>query len=455
MARTYRPEILFFERPESVLVGSFFALAVIGGALLSLPASTTGPGISFVDALFTSTSAVCVTGLTVVDTGKDYSRFGQAVILALIQLGGLGIMTFAALATQLLGRRMSFRSQALIADTFWQGDAAASFRRDLARMIALTFSLEAIGVVLLYAQLRHASGGAPPFYSAVFHSISAFCNAGFSLYSDNLISLRNNPLIMLVIMTLVISGGLGHTVLLEIGRRLRCRITGIRPDSVNWSLHSRVVLWVSAVLIGGGAVAIFIVGLGDRSDAGVQRVVNALFQSVSARTAGFNTVDLAGAPIAALLFLVLLMFIGGSPASCAGGIKTTSAAVYLAEVRARLKGNREVVLFGRRLSHEVIAKVTLVIGLAVLWNMIGCMFLSLSEAGRPGVRFEALVFEQISAFGTVGLSTGITPQLSTAAKVWIILTMFIGRVGPLTAALALLPRDPGGVRYPEERIMIG
>lgn len=455
MARTYRPESIFFERPESVLVGSFIGLILLGSTLLYLPVSSTGPKIGFLESLFTATSAVCVTGLTVVDTSTAYSRFGQAVILVLIQLGGLGIMTFAALASQLLGKRMSFRSQALIADTFWQGDAASSVRKDLKRIIALTFVIEGFGMILLYSKLRFVHGPEPALFSALFHSVSAFCNAGFSIYSDNLVSFKDSPLMMFVIMGLIISGGLGHSVVLEAARRLRCQITGRRPDSVKWMLHSRVVLSTSAVLIVGGAICMYIVGLGDGSDSTLQRIMNALFQSVSARTAGFNTVDLSGAPVAALLFLVLLMFIGGSPASCAGGIKTTSAAVYLAEVRARLQGSRDVVLFGRRLPNEVIAKVTLVIGLAVLWNMMGCMYLSLSESGTVGARFESLVFEQISAFGTVGLSTGITSQLSGAGKVWIILTMFLGRIGPLTAALAVLPRDLGGIRYPEERIMIG
>lgn len=455
MARTYRPEILFFERPESVLVGSFASLIAIGTLLLSLPISHAGAPVTVIEAFFTATSAVCVTGLTVVDTGTAFSRLGQVVILVLIQLGGLGIMTFAALATQLLGQKMSMRSQALIADTFWQGDAATTARRDLRRIVALTFLIEAVGMIFLYGHLRHVPASQPPLFSALFHSVSAFCNAGFSIYPDNLVSLRHSPLVLTVIMLLIICGGLGHSVVLEAVRRVRAHITGKRNVSVNWSLHSRVVIATSALLIVGGAVVMLMVGLGDRSESWPVRVANALFQSVSARTAGFNTVDLAAAPVAALLLLILLMFIGGSPASCAGGIKTTSAAVYFAEVRARLVGARDISLLGRRLSNDVVAKATLVIGLSVLWNMIGCMFLTISESGRSSMRFEAMFFEQISAFGTVGLSTGITPQLSTAGRIWIILTMFIGRLGPLTATLAVLPRDPGGIRYPEERLMIG
>ncbi len=455
MASPYRPVLFFFERPESVLAGSFAGLILLGAVLLALPVSHAAQPIGFIDALFTSTSAVCVTGLITVDTGTAYSRFGQTVIILLIQLGGLGIMTFAALGLQLLGGKLSFRSQAMIADTFWQGDAATAVRRDLKNIVAMTVIVESVGMLLLYLRLRSVPGPHPPLFSAAFHSVSAFCNAGFSLYSDNLISLRASPLVMFVIMGLLVVGGLGHNVVLEVGRRALCRLTRKKDGPVNWTLHSRVVLTTSVILIFGGAAAILLLGLGDRGDNFPQRVMNALFQSISARTAGYNTVDLAFTPTASLLILIMLMFIGGSPGSCAGGIKTTSAAVSFAEVRARLIGSQDVNLFGRRISHDVVAKATLVVGLAVGWNLFGCMFLTLSELPVQGMHLEHLMFEQISAFGTVGLSTGITPRLSAAGKLWIILTMFIGRVGPLTAALAVLPRGPAGIRYPEERVMIG
>lgn len=455
MASPYRPVLFFFERPESVLAGSFICLILLGGIILSLPISHAGEPIHFIDAVFTSTSAVCVTGLITVDTGTAFSRFGQVVIIVLIQLGGLGIMTFAALALQLLGGKLSFRSQAMIADTFWQGDAASAVRRDLKHIVAMTVTVESIGMLLLYFRLRDVSGSHPPIFSAAFHSISAFCNAGFSLYSDNLISLRTSPLVMTVIMVLIVLGGLGHNVVLEAARRIVGKLSGRYKGPLNWTLHSRVVLTTSALLIFGGAAALLILGLGDHSDGLPQRAMNALFQSVTARTAGYNSVDLVFTPTASLLVLILLMFIGGSPASCAGGIKTTSAAVSFAEARARMLGIQDVNLFGRRIPKEVVAKSTLVIGLAVGWNLFGCLFLTLSELPAQGMHLEHLLFEQISAFGTVGLSAGITPKLSSAGKVWIILTMFIGRVGPLTAALAVLPRTMGGVRYPEERVMIG
>lgn len=455
MAKPYRPVLFFFERPESVLAGSFGSLILIGTVLLAIPASHGDKQIGVLDALFTATSAVCVTGLITVDTGSDFSRFGQSVILGLIQLGGLGIMTFAALGMQLLGGKMSFRSQALLADTLWQIDAATTVRRDLKRIVAMTVVIELVGMALLYSHLKGRDGPHPPMFSAAFHAVSAFCNAGFSLHSDSLVSMRSSPLPMFGIMGLIILGGLGHTVVLEACRRLLGRVRGHYHGPINWTLNSRVVLTMSGILIVGGTVAFLMIGLGDSGDSILQRALNALFQSVTSRTAGFNSVDLSIAPVAALLIFIMLMFIGGSPASCSGGIKTTSVAVYFAEARSRLLGGRDVTLFGRRLPPEVVAKATLVIALAIGWNMFGCMFLALSELPTSGIHMEQLLFEQVSAFATVGLSTGITPRLSSAGKVWIILTMFIGRVGPLTAALAVLPREARGIRYPEERLMIG
>lgn len=456
MARRYRPETLFFNRPEAVLAGSFAVLILVGTILLSLPAANRGSPIGLLDALFTATSAVCVTGLIVVDTGSAFSPFGHTVILGLIQLGGLGIMTFAALTAQLMGRRMSFRSQALIAETIYQGNAAAQVRRDLKRIVFLTFGFELIGFAALYQPLRgSADSAADAAFSSAFHSISAFCNAGFSLYKDSLTSFGLSPWVMITIMLLIIAGGLGHTVVLEIFRRGARRITARGDGPVVWSLHSRVVIRTSLLLTAVGAGGFVLMGLGDTDRGWLARTMNAVFQSVTARTAGFNTVDLAAVPLGALLVLVLLMFIGGSPASCAGGVKTTSAAVIYAEIRARLGAGREATLLGRRLPNEIVSKTILVIGLAVAWNMIGCLVLSLTELPHPELHLEQLLFEQVSAFGTVGLSTGITAQLSALGKTWIIVTMFVGRLGPLTAALAVLPRDVTGVRYPEERVMIG
>ncbi len=440
---------------ETLLAGTFLLLILFGTMLLSLPAAHSTGEVGFLDALFTATSAVCVTGLTVVDTGHDFSHFGQCVIMILIQLGGLGIMTFAALAAQLLGRRLSFRQQAMIGDTFFQSDAATSLRRDLGWIVGSTLLIEAAGAAFLYLGFRHGSHGHEPGFTAVFHSISAFCNAGFSLYSDNLTGLGRHPGLLLVFMVLIILGGLGHTVILEMARRSFRGWRRRRNGPISWSLNSRVVLRTSAALIVVGAALLAAFGGRPDGTSWAEWVLHATFQSVSARTAGFNTVSIASLPLASLLVLMLLMFVGGSPGSCAGGIKTTSAVVWTALLRARLKGRQDVTMLGRRLSDDVLSRAMVVVGLAILWNASGCLILALTERSQGDVALQHLVFEQVSAFGTVGLSTGITPQLSWMGKLWIILSMFVGRVGPLTAALAVLPMASAKIRFPEERLMIG
>jgi len=440
---------------ETLLAGTFLVLILVGTILLSLPAAHSTGEVGFLDALFTATSAVCVTGLTVVDTGRDFSYFGHCVIMVLIQLGGLGIMTFAALAAQLLGRRLSFRQQAIVGDTFFQSDSATALRRDLGWIVGSTLFIEAVGAALLYLWFRQGSQGHGPLFTAVFHAISAFCNAGFSLYSDSLTGFGRHSGLLVVCMVLIILGGLGHTVILEMARRSFGGWRRRPAGPVCWNLNSRVVLRTSAafIVIGAAMLAAF----GGRPD-GMGKgewLLHATFQSVSARTAGFNTVPIVSLPLASLLVLMLLMFVGGSPGSCAGGIKTTSAVVWAAMLRARLKGRQDVTMLGRRLSDDVLSRAMVVVGLAILWNTSGCLILALTETSQGDVALQHLVFEQVSAFGTVGLSTGITPQLSWMGKLWIILSMFVGRVGPLTAALAVLPMASAKIRYPEERLMIG
>ncbi len=442
-------------RSEGLLAATFALLIVIGTVLLWLPVSHENDAVGLLEAFFTSTSAVCVTGLTVVDTGTAYTPFGQAVILVLIQLGGLGIMTFAALAAQLIGGKLSFRSQAIISDTFYQTSAAANLRRDLKRIVGLTLGLEAVGAALLYLDFRQLGQNTTPVFSSVFHAVSAFCNAGFSLHADSLTAVRAYPLTMLTIMSLIVLGGLGHTVVLEIGRRGLDGIRRRRTGAVRWSLHSRIVLTMSAGLIAAGAIAILVLGIPDGHESWPVRCVQALFQSITARTAGFNTLNIAALPLASLLVLTSLMFIGGSPGSCAGGIKTTSLAVRFAEVRARTRGRQDTTLWGRRLAPGVADRAAAVIGLAVAWNLAGWLILAATDGGSHAVAFKDLMFEQVSAFATVGLSTGITAGLSVTGKLWLIASMLVGRLGPLTAAMAAMPLLPTPFRYPEERLMIG
>ncbi|MCA9244929.1 MAG: hypothetical protein KDA32_13305 [Phycisphaerales bacterium] len=452
MRKTHRG---LLSRPEGLLVCSFGALIVLGTICLLLPAAHNGP-LGVLDALFTATSAVCVTGLITRDTATDFTLFGQSVILVLLQVGGLGVMTFGALTLQLLGGRVSFSSTAALQGTFMQGLGGGRLGTTLWRITALTFGAELIGAMLIFPTLPLPDAGSNRVFQAVFLSASAFCNAGFSIYSDSVTRLSGSPVAMLTLMILIVMGGIGYPVLLEVGRQLAQRLSRKRlaQRRVTWTLHTRVCLSLSALLIAGGALMMFFMDMNEPRVG--PRFVHALFQSVSARTAGFNSVDIGLLPAPTLMILIPLMFVGGSPASCAGGIKTTSIAVWLARVYARLRGQTGVVLFDRRVPLEVSRRATLVLALGALWNGVGILLLAVTEAAGDATRFEHVIFEQVSAFGTVGLSAGLTGELSTVGKFWIMLSMFAGRVGPLTVALAVLPvtrRPP--FEYPEERVMIG
>lgn len=443
-------------RSDRLFVLTFAILILAGTALLALPVSGTHGSVGLLNALFTATSAVCVTGLIVVDTAKDFSVFGQCVILVLIQLGGLGIMTFAALATQLFLGRMSLRSQQTIGDAFFQGNAASRMRRDLGRIVLITLVTEMIGAVVMYGAFAADSAHCPtPGFHAVFHSVSAFCNAGFALQTDSLISFASSPVIMPTIMLLIVCGGLGHGVMLESLSRLMRGLRGKPQKTLKWTLNTRVVIVATILLIVVGTVLLGpLFGFTSTHGTG-QKWVNAIFQSITCRTAGFNTVDIASLPMTAILIMCVLMFIGGSPGSCAGGVKTSTIVTWFAQLYAWLRGRKDVTIGGRRLDPNIVAKAAVIIGLGVLWINTGTMLLTYFEHGKKDMSVESLFFEQISAFGTVGLSFGITSSLGVASKLWIILSMFVGRVGPLTFAVVIYESDTVRVRYPEEAIMVG
>lgn len=443
-------------RPEAVVAGSFAAIIVLGAFGLHADFSQTQDDVSFLDSLFTSTSATCVTGLTVVDTGTAFTRAGQTVVVWLIQIGGLGIMTLAALAFALLGARLSLRSNAAVQDSFFQSPAADRLRRTLSHIVLMTLAFEALGALALYPACRAQSGRDDAEFSAVFHSVSAFCNAGFSNYPTNGVAFRSEPWALVVLAALIVVGGVGYVVLLEVMARARSRLAGQLHSPLNWSLHSKLVVRASAALIVGGTLLIFAFGSGDDlADASLsERLLVDFFHSVSARTAGFNASDIGRLPLASLLVLIGLMFIGGSPGSCAGGIKTTSFFVWMAGLWAVLRGRREVTLWTRRLPPDLVQRTFLLMGIAVVFNMLGVLILSLTEK-RGAFDLAQLAFEQVSAFGTVGLSTGITPKLSALGKLWLILVMYVGRVGPLTLALVVITQRQPAARYPEERVLIG
>ncbi|MBW1952641.1 MAG: ATPase [Deltaproteobacteria bacterium] len=441
-----------------LLVGGFAGVIFLGSLLLSLPWAQHSGHIRYLDALFTSTSAVCVTGLIVVDTGTAYTLFGQLVILLLIQTGGLGVMTFAALIFRMLGRRLSLQSQAVLHDYFFQRDIGGEFKRIFGHILLTTLIIEAVGTLLIFASLCWRTqdiGGA--LYSAIFHSVSAFCNAGFSIYKDSLIELRDSVVVSSTIMFLIILGGLGYGVLLELWR-LFLYYLGKKdrlPGSHLLSLHTRVVLWTSSTLIVIGTLGLLVLGLTSGEHSWGEKIGAALFQSISARTAGFNTIQIGWLPLSSLFLLGMLMFIGGSPGSCAGGVKTTSLAIWLAEFRARLRGEADVKIINRRLPLEILWRNTLLIRLAALWNIVGILILLSTEGLGSGMGMQDVIFEQLSAFGTVGLSTGLTDKLSDFGRIWIIATMFLGRLGPLTMAIWILPEKHVPVRYPVGKVMIG
>jgi len=436
--------------PAKYLVLSF-ALAVLAGAILLYLPLSSAPGreTTLLDALFTATSAVCVTGLIVVDTGSHFSAFGQAVILVLIQLGGLGIMTFSVFVGLVLGRGLGIWQRQVLQDSLGNG-YSGRVSGLVWRIVSMVFIVEAVGSALMFL---HWHGVAESFRQAlwlsVFHSVSAFCNAGFSLFSDSLMSFRGDTYINVVFMILIILGGLGFVAIFELLGLVRKR----RQAHV-LSLHTKMVLTMTGFLILAGAVMIYLIeSRGILSDAGFgEGVLAAFFQSVTARTAGFNTVNTGGLSNAALMLITMLMFVGASPGSTGGGVKTTTAMVFLVDLKSYLRG-REPEVMERSIDRMIVEKAHIVLVMSMGLVTVSAFMLMLFEPAADAMR---LFFEAMSAFGTVGLSTGITPGLSVAGKAVIIITMFAGRVGPLTLVLALAGREKRGYyEFPEGKVFIG
>ena len=408
-----------------------------------------GHNVRFLDCLFTATSAVCVTGLVVVDTATAWTRIGQTTIIILIQGGGIGIITFGALFALLLGHKFGFRQRALIQEQL--GDTSVVRITSLLRIVRVvagtTFVIELLGAILLYPMFAAKAGHSAGMFHAVFHAISAFCNAGFSTFSENLRGSQGHIGVNTVICLLIILGGLGfpvHAELLE-SRGKRRRL----------SLHTRVVLMTTIALIIGGAVFIFLFEtFAGSAYAGLplkNRILASIFQSVTARTCGFDTINIGALTPATLVLLHVLMFIGGSPAGTAGGVKTTTFATAIAAVRAVIKGREDVTISDRRLERNTVRRaLVLIIGAAGLLT-VALVGLLLSGGGSP----LQLSFEAVSAFGTVGLSTGITPNLTAVQKIIIILLMFIGRVGPMSFALSLARSRVEQIRFAETDLLTG
>ncbi len=441
-------------RPESLLVYGFLALIALGAVLLALPVSARdGRSIGVFDSLFTATSAVCVTGLVAVDTGTAFSLFGQAVLLMLIQVGGLGFMVFATMIMVMLGRRISLKGRMLIRESM--NGATLSDLSVLTRLyLLLALAIELIGTSILSLRFVPLYGWKHGLWMALFHAVSAFCNAGFDLFGrfSSLTAFSGDPLVLLTVAGLIVCGGLGFSVILE---TLRCR-EGFR----SLSLHTRIVLMLTAILLAAGT-AFFLLAEGANeatlAERGTgERVLNAFFQSVTLRTAGFNSFDLSRLRDGSKLLSTLFMFIGASPASTGGGVKTTTAAALFFLILNVIRGESEVRIARRRLSDDTVRRALAVITLFLSVQVLGALTLSFIEDGRFSL--ADIWFETASAMGTVGVSAIGTPNLSPAGRAVLLPMMFLGRVGPLTLALALSGRQNrirSASKYPEERIMIG
>ena len=419
-----------WRRPEALIPIAFLAAILVGTGLLLLPGMDRGGAVGPLEALFTATSAVCVTGLVVVDTGTDLTRLGQAVVLLLIQAGGLGIASFSILALA-VRRPVALGEEAVLREAFTP-IAHWSVARVLLGVVTVTLTLEAIGFVVLLPSLGT--------WSALFHSVSATCNAGFSLYRNSLQS--QGPAVVVPVLVLLVLGGLGFVTIAELlAAPFRSR------GSRRVSLHTRIVLLASAVLLVLGTLLVMLAEGG--------RPGHAFFLSASARTAGFDTIPVETLSSASLLSLIFLMFVGGSPGSTAGGIKTTTLAVVGLLMQSILRGRDRITVFGRQVPRAILRRSFAVLICSLIVVAVAIFALTLIEEGR-GLQFLPIAFEVVSAFGTVGLSAGLTTDLTPASHVCLCLVMFVGRVGSLSFFVLLVREGPdSAVRYPEEEVLVG
>lgn len=446
--------------PTRLLASGFAATILVGAVLLTLPLAAAKTRIGFLDALFTATSAVCVTGLTVRDTGSEFSTFGHVVILTLIQLGGLGITTLSTALFLFFGQRASLSTHDVVESSF-RARPEGKLKPLLIQVFVWTVAIEAVGAALLLPAEWSRRPPLEAVWTATFHAVSAFCNAGFSLCSDNLMGDRANPAVILPIAGLIILGGLGFGVLTEMGRNLGTRVCGQRPKRL--SLHAKTALATTGILLLAGTIGFWVFERGNllRATDGSSQLLTSFFASVTPRTAGFNSINYAQATTATIFLTLVLMGIGGCPGSTAGGIKATTLAVLFATARGRLRGRRWVSLFGRGIADVAVDKAIAVVALVTIFVVAGTLLLCAVELRHlPHIQTPessvGLLFEVVSALGTVGLTTGVTPTLTAAGKMIVIVLMFVGRLGPLTIAVAIARQKPGpAVRLAEEPIMIG
>jgi trk system potassium uptake protein TrkH len=444
-------------KPAILILLSYVAAIILGTILLVLPISSVGGKLSLIDAMFTATSAICVTGLVVVPIGTHFTLLGKLVILGLIQLGGLGIMTFSTLMFLSVGLRISSSQRWVIQESFTRTPTADLYSL-VKSIFVFTFSVELIGAIIFFLHWRGDFPEMKGVLYSVFHSVSAFCNCGLSLFDESFVQYRGDALINFNLAFLIISGGIGFFVVYEMFDLLKRRQRRMRP-----SLHSKMVILSTLFLILFGMVLIYAVEHDNDllNFPSHHKLLVSFFQSVTARTAGFNTVDLTLFHTAVLFMLIILMFVGASPGSCGGGVKTTSFAVLVALIWNRLKGRGSVNVFKRTIPTEIVRRVTSIFVLGVSFICVVTFLLLITQAGgkvtpeSQGFLLKYL-FETVSAFGTVGLSLGVTSQLNSLGKLLLIITMYVGRVGLLTVAYGIAREEMvGPYQFAEENVMVG
>ncbi len=439
--------------PPQILVLGFAVIIFLGAWLLTLPiASATGHSISFIDALFTATSATCVTGLVVVDTGSAYTMFGQIVIVSLIQIGGLGFMTMATLVAFAFRKKITLKERLVLQEAFNQGSMEGIVRL-IRQVIIYSLTIEAIAAVIFTIRWSFDMDFTKALYFGIWHAISMFNNAGFDLFGTvdapfvSFTAYADDFVVNFVAMALIVLGGIGFIVMSD--------LMDYR-NKKKLSLHSKVVLSMSGFLILLGAVIIFIFEYTNIRTMGSLdlggKILASFFQSIAPRTAGPNTVDIGALRQATQFFIVILMFIGASPGSTGGGIKTTTFTILISAIVTMIRGKEDIVIYRYRLAKDRILKAITLTMMALLLVILVTMLLSTTEDSQ----FLKILFEVTSAFGTVGLSMGLTPDLTTFGKVLICITMFAGRLGTITLAYALQPKQEKELyRYPEGKITIG
>ncbi|NOU70547.1 Trk family potassium uptake protein [Paenibacillus sp. LMG 31458] len=439
--------------PPQILVLGFAAIIFLGAGLLTLPfASATGHSIAFIDALFTATSATCVTGLVVVDTGSTYTMFGQIVIVSLIQVGGLGFMTMSTLIAFAFRKKITLKERLVLQEAFNQSSMEGIVRL-IRRVIIYSLTIEAIAAVILTIRWSFDMDVAQALYFGIWHAISMFNNAGFDLFGTvdapfvSFTAYADDFVVNFVVMALIVLGGIGFIVMSD--------VMDFR-NKKKLSLHSKVVLSMSGFLILLGAIIIFIFEYSNIRTMGSLdfsgKILASFFQSIAPRTAGPNTVDIGALRQATQFFIIILMFIGASPGSTGGGIKTTTFTILISAIITMIRGKEDIVIYRYRLAKDRILKAITLTMMALFLVILVTMLLSTTEDSQ----FLKILFEVTSAFGTVGLSMGLTPDLTTFGKVLISMTMFAGRLGTITLAYALQPKQEKELyRYPEGKITIG